>query len=282
MKTETDFAGLAQGRATKADGDHSPRKSAVDTKGAGFMESQSLIVKAVDPGKRQITALASAATLDRHNEIILPTAFAKRLHIYMESGGVVITSHQHVLADGHSPVIGNTIKAWIDNKGLWVIIEFIKGTELSDEYWMLYSQKKQRALSVGFIGIEGEYREVDGKRTWIFTEVELVEISCVPVGSNREAISKAGKKGAFVQGRRAERQEEKELAEIRAEYKKAGRDFDGEADEFARMLLGVDADGDAPELQEGDEERTRDAAEPASLVRGGSACVYDFAGMVSG
>ena len=176
-------------------------------KGPGhFEECQALFVKSIDQEKRQITALASTGDLDRTDEIIEPEAFKELLPVYLKNP-VIITSHQHRLQTGSSSVIGNAVKAWIDKQGLWVIIEFVKGTALGDEYWLLYSQKKQRALSVGFKGHEGGYEDRDGKRVWVWTKVELLEISCVPVPANSEALSKSRRRKVdFVDSKRGERQ----------------------------------------------------------------------------
>jgi len=220
---EVDFSSLVgQGRSDN------------EKAGPVLKEFPALFVKSIDTEKRQITALASTGDLDRDNEIILPTAFKELLPVYMKNA-VVITSHQHRLQTGHSSVVGNVVKAWIDTRGLWVVIEFVKGTELGDEYWLLYSQKKQQAFSVGFVPLEWNFEERDGQRVRVYTKVELVELSCVPVGSNREALSRSKqRKLDFVQARREERTLEKIEAELRA----AGQLSDEKAEEFAKALLG--------------------------------------------
>jgi len=216
---EVDFAGLVNS------------KSGVDKMGPETKEFPALFVKSIDQGKRQITALASAATLDRYDEVMLPESFRELLPIYMKNP-VVLTSHQHRLAGGHSSVVGSTIKAWIDAQGLWVIIEFATGTELSEEFWLLYSQKKQRALSVGYIPIESRYEERDGKSVLVHTKVELLEISCVAVPANREALTKS-------QQRKADWLEEKKLL---AQMRKEDPDFDAKSEEFAEAILSGDYD----------------------------------------
>ena len=183
-----------------------------------FKECLGFFVKSIDQDKRQITALASAGTLDRDGEIILPEAFRELLPVYMKNP-VVITSHQHRLLTGSSAVVGNAVKAWIDSQGLWVVIEFVKGTALGEEYWLLYSQKKQRAFSVGFVPLEHKYEERDGNSIRVITKVELLEISCVAVPSNREALSRSKQqKLSFVENKRLEREKS---AEDSLEFAKA-------------------------------------------------------------
>ena len=215
--------------------------------GTEFREAQSLLVKSIDQANRRITAIASTGNLDRHGEIILPSAFEEMLPVYMMNP-VVVSAHQHRLDSGHSSVVGSVVKIWINRVGLNVVIEFEDGTELGKEYWVLYGGKRQRALSVGFIPLEWK-DEQDEKlgRVRIYTKVELLEISCVPVGSNRESLSKARQRKAdFVERKRLDR----------------------EADEFAEILLGVDLQtldiqpGDFDDVGEITDAETESAGEP--------------------
>jgi len=206
--------------------------------GDSYKECQALYVKSIDQDKRQITALASTGDLDRTDEIIQPEAFKEMLPRYLKNP-VVLTSHQHQLESGSSSVVGNAVKAWIDKQGLWVVIEFVKGTALGEEYWLLYSTKKQRALSVGFKEHEGGYEDHDGKRVWVWTKIELLEISCVPVPANPNALSKSRQhKFTFVEAKRQERAAEQLLAEIRAE----DPEFDAKCKEFAEIISGFEND----------------------------------------
>jgi len=164
-------------------------------KGAGFKETQSLFVKSIDESKRQIEAVVSTADLDRYDEIILPEAFRELLDAYLKNP-VVISSHQHRLDTGHSSVVGQVIKAWLDQVGLHVVIWFAE-TELGNEFWYLYKNKFQRAFSVGFIPLEWQDGTSDGgQRVRTYTKVELLEISCVPVPANRNALSKSKQRKA--------------------------------------------------------------------------------------
>jgi HK97 family phage prohead protease len=179
-----------------------------------FKEVQSLFVKSIDESKRQIEAVVSTADLDRYDEIIEPEAFRETLDIYLKNP-IVISSHQNRLDTGHSSVVGQVIKAWIDTKGLHVIIWFAE-TELGNEFWYLYRNKFQRAFSVGFIPLEWKDEVSDGgKRVRVHTKVELLEISCVPVPANRNALSKSKQRKAdFIADKIAQRQLEKDSEEL--------------------------------------------------------------------
>jgi HK97 family phage prohead protease len=214
--TDVDYKTLVQGR------------TGVEHKTVGLETKQflaPLIIKSVDVENRRITAIASTGDIDRYDEIILPEAFRESLPIYMKNN-IVLAAHAHKLAAGHSPVIANIIKANITKNGLEVIIEFHDITELAEEYWQLYSQKKQRALSVGFKPQEGGNEEIDGRRVYVHTKVELFEVSCVPVPANPEALSRsAQKKHTWL------------------DDKKLQQKWDKEDQEFADILLGVKKTG---------------------------------------
>lgn len=184
--------------------------------GPAAKQWQGLFVKSIDQERRQIAALASTSNPDRDGDIILPTAFKKWLPTYMKNP-VILATHHHRLGDGKSPVVGKCVTAKIDEAGLHIVVEFA-GTEAAEDYWQLYKGKFQRAFSVGFIPHASEDRKIDGKVVRVFTEVELLEISCVPVPSNREALSKSAKRNReFVAGKRErgdQRQVEREANEI--------------------------------------------------------------------
>lgn len=218
---DTDFAALVQGRAGGRD----------EKSGPVLKECQAL-VKSIDVKNRRITALASTANVDRDGDIIEPEAFRKWMPVYMKNP-VVLTTHQHRLETGQSSVIANVIDTKIDKNGLTVVIEFHDITGLAEEYWKLYSQKKQRAFSVGFAPRASEDRRVGDEWVRVYTEVELIEISCVPVGSNRESLSRSKQRKAdFVAAKKDEHEDEKILAELRAE----NPEFDELCQEFADAM----------------------------------------------
>jgi HK97 family phage prohead protease len=200
-----------------------------------FSGYSGLFVKSIDTEKRQITAYASTGTLDRYGDIVEPEAFRETMPQYMKNP-VVLSAHQHKLDEGHSPVVGNVIKWWIDKIGLGIIVEFARGTKLADEYWLLYSQKIQRALSIGFSILESHNDDKDGSRINIITKVELYEISCVAVPANPDALSKSRqRKNDFVLGKRLQQ------AGIKLPSEK-------ECEEFAKALYTGDYDNE-PEVE---------------------------------
>ncbi len=199
-----------------------------------------LSVKSIDKQARRITAIASTGNLDRDGEIIEPEAFRESLPIFMKNP-VVLAAHQHLLDDGRSPVVANVVSASVTKGGLEVSLEFHNLTAIAEEYWQLYSQKKQRALSVGYISIEGGYEQRNGKSVFVHKKVELVEISLCPVPSNREALTRSKqRKLDFISDKKQQR-EEIELEKIFDEFETEHPDFEAECEEYAEMILGVKA-----------------------------------------
>jgi HK97 family phage prohead protease len=187
--------------------------------------------------------------VDRDGERIQPTAFEKRLPIFMQNP-VFCPSHQHRFDSGDPAVIGKIISAWVETKvGLWIIVEFAT-SELGEKYWQLYRDGFMKAVSVGFIGIKSHYEIFGGENVLTFDEVELIEVSACAIPSNRGALTRSKQnKLAFVEAKK----EEKFLEEIRQEYNQQGRDFDAECQEFADILMTHDFGlGEMPDRKETD------------------------------
>jgi len=148
----------------------------------------SIELRGVDAASRTITAYASTLSMDRHGTVIEPKAFKKALRGYM-ANPVVLGGHEHWYSDGEPPVIGRVLKAEIDEKGLLVTIQFADDGKAA-LWWKRYSEGYMKALSIGFRGVATERRpREDGSGEYmVFTEVELLEVSCVAVPSNRDSL----------------------------------------------------------------------------------------------
>lgn len=210
IEMDFDFKSLVE-RIQTGERDYVARLS---MKGTDYRETPSLFVKSIDEANRQIEAVVSDGSVDRDEEILLPSAFKELLGEYLKNP-VIISAHQNRLETGHSSVIGQAIKVWIEKDGLHVIIWFAE-TELGNEFWYLYKNKFQRAFSVGFIPLEWTDDTVNGARVRTFTKCELLEISCVPVPTNRNALSRSKQRKAdFIADKIAQRKaEDDDLAEV--------------------------------------------------------------------
>jgi len=229
-------------------------------------------VKSINSEDRTLDIIASTSDIDRDGEIILPSAFTEKIDSF-KNNACILACHQHRLASGESPVIGSAIPETIlvTDKDLRFKMRFAD-TPLGENYWSLYRDKHMKAFSCGFISLKGENREIKGKTVFVHTSVELLEVSAVPVPSNRAALARA-KRFGWLEAKKDQHEEERILAEIRKEYSEQGRDFDQESNEFAEALLGTGKYFAHPPQgamdEDGDDEFSDDALPDCSaLVRG--------------
>jgi HK97 family phage prohead protease len=123
------------------------------------------------------TIMASTDDIDRDGERILPSAF-KNLDKYLTNNPVVLAFH-----DYKNFPIGKAVGGRILDRSLDLDIVFAD-TEQGREAKYLYDNKFLNAFSVGFIPKQWD----TDKSGRIFTDVELLEVSAVPVPSNGAAI----------------------------------------------------------------------------------------------
>ncbi len=152
-------------------------------------------VKAIDKENRRITVCISKEEIDRHRERIEISAIADALALYT-ANPVVLGDHQHRLSTGKSSVIGHappeSFKVFENEVDVDIVFSV---TENAETYWINYRDGHQRAVSIGFIDLEWRMDEEDGKKIFVTTKLELLEVSCVAVGANRGALLK--EKGKF-------------------------------------------------------------------------------------
>jgi HK97 family phage prohead protease len=151
-----------------------------------------LTVKQVDDQNPNIVhATVSTDEIDRYNEVVQPSAFAEALPAFL-ANPVVLPAHQHRLENGEPPVIGNVITDTIriSEHQIDLDIEF-DTDDLGQKYARKYQKKIMRAFSIGFRGLTGEYKDQDKTRVWIWTKIELLEVSAVAVPANRGALARA-------------------------------------------------------------------------------------------
>ena len=135
-----------------------------------------------------LTAIASTPTIDRDGEIVLPSAFKDSIANFIESG-VILSSHIHRSLNGYPTIVGTPTRMEIIDNALEFDMLFAP-TPMPQEWKILYEGGFAKAFSVGFIPLEGEIQDVDGKAVYTHTKAELLEISTVAVGSNPEALVK--------------------------------------------------------------------------------------------
>ena len=157
-----------------------------------------LMVKSIDPSNPNIVhATVSTDEIDRYDEIVQPSAIVAALPSFL-ANPVVLPAHQHRLENGEPPVIGRVIpdSIRVSEHQIDVDIEF-DDDELGQKYARKYQKKMMRAFSIGFRGLEGKFEQITEavksivKKIWIWTLIELLEISAVAVPANRGALARA-------------------------------------------------------------------------------------------
>jgi len=137
----------------------------------------------IDEKNASLIAFASTDAIDRDGEVILPSAFEKSL-LSFRKNPVVLWAHDH----SRLP-IGRSLAENIIDTGLQFNPQFaIKESLFAKEVFELYKSGFLNAFSVGFVPKEFTKDEAEGKEVKVFTEVELLEVSAVPVPSNSGAL----------------------------------------------------------------------------------------------
>jgi len=165
--------------------------------------------KGVDIANRTIDGVASTINLDRHWEVILPSAVAARAEAFMKSNAPFLAAHSHRTGDASPTQIGWVIELSTSKADVPCKFRFAT-TDVAEEWWKLGSDANGKgiAFSIGFYPIRWVYGSVadlvkefpelkkvfkaaglsDTDRVRVYTEIELVEISAVPCPANRESI----------------------------------------------------------------------------------------------
>jgi len=151
-----------------------------------------VLVRSVDEENPNLVhATISTDEIDRYDEIVEPAAIKAALPAFL-ANPVVLGCHQPRLATGEPPVIGNVTPESIRIGEHQIDADILfDDDELSAKYARKYRKKVMRAFSIGFKPLKGEYRDISSKRTWIWTEIELLEVSAVAVPANRQALARA-------------------------------------------------------------------------------------------
>jgi len=147
--------------------------------------------KGIDTEKRTVRFVISSDKIDRDNERIETSAIAAAIKDFAKNP-VCLTSHMHRTADGGPPVVGSwDTDSFVAKAHTCEMNLVFATTKLADDHWQLYRDGHMRSVSIGFI--PGEWHEEKTEKNgciFVLSKLELVEISCVAVGSNREALAK--------------------------------------------------------------------------------------------
>jgi HK97 family phage prohead protease len=163
------------------------------TKGAP--QSRSASVRSIDREKRTIEVVASTETRDSHGTILLQDWDLSRY----ERNPVVLWAHN--MGDDVDLPIGRAT-ARVEGNELIATIEFVPAAinEFAESVFQHYAAGFLKAVSVGFDFNSYRWEERDGVEVLVLFGLELFEISCVPVGSNPDALARAIKKTGSTPG----------------------------------------------------------------------------------
>jgi hypothetical protein len=171
--------------------DPSQRDTAPQTRALGHAR---MTVKTIDEAARQIHFVCSTGDVDRYGEIVEPDAYRESIPAFMLNP-VFPASHTYIGPAGEPTALGHWVKVWTTPTTLEGIAQFDDEDPLAVRYWNLYRKGSLRAVSVGFLTLAHEMREmtIDGRaqRVRVFTKVELLEISATMIPANRAAMRRA-------------------------------------------------------------------------------------------
>lgn len=147
-------------------------------------------VRVLNEREQTMRFIASDETRDRYGDIIRASGW--KLTNYKRNP-VVLFGH-----DYGAPAVGKAVRVAVEDNKLVIDVKFAP-TTMGQELWLLYSQGYMSAVSVGFLPVPGQWKDLkDEDGNWLgyeFLEQELLELSLVPVPANPSALSQADEKG---------------------------------------------------------------------------------------
>ena len=156
-------------------------------------------IKSVDSATRTITGHAYPPQLDRDSETILPSAFTEKgLQAFRKKAGLIWAHDYKGIPLGSVTSISNT------SEGPKFEARFFGAdiSEQADRIWKIYEYCHENKLpvplgvSVGFIPkASTNDKQFPDQRGRTYTDVEIIELSIVPVESNPGALATAKAKG---------------------------------------------------------------------------------------
>lgn len=151
-------------------------------------------IRAADEKKRTITFVASTESTDRYGDVIRVAGWQTNNYL---RNPVVLWAHR-----SSDPPIGKTLALTTETNppALVQVVEFADGKTypFADQIFKLYKQKFLRSVSVGFKPLvpPTPIMDKEGRMTGFeFNGQELLELSCVPLPANPDAVARAVSEG---------------------------------------------------------------------------------------
>lgn len=199
-------------------------------------------VKEINTEARTLTAYASTADIDRDNEVIQVEAW--RASIAGKDSRPLLWAHEYRMLP-----VGKAEALAIDENGLKFTARFAN-TDFANDVWNLYRDGYLDSFSVGFQPKRWEDGQSPEHPNRTYTEVELLEISAVPVPANPFATVERGVPvltfKSLAEMTRSEKRvipyKRTPLADRNAPWSTVAQLAAAEIDDLARMCAWYDAD----------------------------------------
>lgn len=215
-----------------------------------------------EAGTAELDAYASVFnTIDSYGDVVLPGAFTRTLSEWEEKGAPVPVYYNHAIFDNDPFTnLGQLKTVAEDETGLRVTpVLDIEHNEKAAYVYHLAKSGRIRELSIGFITRGWEYGEHDGREVRFIKDVDLLEVSLVPVASNSDATV------TEVRSIMAKSANDN-LAEIAGAVKDAANAFSESLNTFAEALAASTEtdDDDADDAGDGDDAESKNTDGDAS------------------
>lgn len=154
----------------------------------GEAQSRAALVRSIDVEKRTIDVVASTAAVDSHGTVLVQDWDLTRF----SANPVILWAHNATFGMDELP-IGRSLRHEVVNGALECTIQFA-GADISpraEQVFQAYRQGFLRAVSVGFNPHSYAWEMRDDVEVLVFSDNELLELSCVPIGSNPDALARS-------------------------------------------------------------------------------------------
>lgn len=153
--------------------------------------------EAINEADHSILFVVSSNVIDRDNEIVDAQAVLDAIQRPGEfaDNPIAPPAHMDRLDSGMPACVGHwdVATAKLVTRGKRQAVQmrllFAWDTPLGDVHWRVYSQRHQRAVSLGFRSREWHVEKINGRDVRVITQIDLYEISCVAIPANPQALA---------------------------------------------------------------------------------------------
>lgn len=123
--------------------------------------------------------------IDSYGDVVAKGAFTKTLEEWGESGNTIPCLYGHDMFDPFCN-IGAVLAAEQDDHGLKVRVQLDLDNPTAMQVYRLMKGRRLNQMSFAFDVLDSGKTEVDGEKANELRELQLYEVSVVPVGANQE------------------------------------------------------------------------------------------------